>query len=297
MSTSYETHTLSFNYVRYLPERGRLRPFATVGLGVTASTSWAGWARHNVTGNFGLGTDIRLNRRLAVRVEARDFVARLPDELHGMVHSVHTSTSLVVALEGAPPTRGTFPRVEFVTEAGASFLTRGSGPSGSVMVLLPNGQTQNAVLTRRTSFSKAGRALVGLRFRVTEKNALEFDWSYSPNRYELTGSLDLPGYGDVVPDQLTQWLNIGALNYVRYLPRLGKWQPFVTAGPGLARFSGLTLDANRWGGNFGAGVDVPVRSRVALRFEARDFVFGQPDPVRGITHNLVPTAGLVFQFY
>jgi hypothetical protein len=44
-------------------------------------------------------------------------------------------------------------------------------------------------------------------------------------------------------------------------------------------------------------VDVPVRSRVALRFEARNFVFGQPDPVRGITHNLIPTAGLVFQFY
>ena len=92
---------------------------------------------------------------------------------------------------------------------------------------------------------------MGLRVRVTEKNALEFDWSYSPNRYELTGSLD--GYGDVVPDQLTQWLNIGALNYVRYLPRLGKWQPFVTAGPAFARFSGFTLDANRWGGNFGAG--------------------------------------------
>jgi hypothetical protein len=110
---------------------------------------------------------------------------------------------------------------------------------------------------------------VGLRFRVTEKNALGFDWSYSPNRYELTGSLDLPGYGDVVPDQLTQWLNIGALNYVRYLSRLGKWQPFVTAGPALARFSGLTLDANRWGGNFGAGWTCPSGAgpRCGLRRE------------------------------
>jgi hypothetical protein len=188
-----------------------------------------------------------------------------------------------------------FPRFELVAETGVSFLTGGSGPSQSVTVRLSNGQDQNAVLTMRSSFSKAGRVLAGVRFRMTEKNALEFSWSYSPNRYELSAKVD-PPVTALVPDQVTQSLHHGALNYVRYLPSPGTVQPFLTGGIGLSRFVGLDGYVNRLSGNFGAGLDVPIRKRIALRLEFRDFVFGQPCPVRGVTHNLTPMAGLVFKF-
>lgn len=187
-----------------------------------------------------------------------------------------------------------FPRFEVATEAGGSFLTSASGPSQSVSVPLADGQVQNITLTTRSSFSKAGRVLAGVRFRMTEKNALEFSWSYSPNRYKLNGTVS-PPVVTVVADQITQSLHQGALNYVRYVPSFGTIQPFITGGVGLSWFVGVEGTVHRLTANFGAGFDVPVRRHVALRIELRDFVFGQPCPVGGVTHNLAPTAGLVFK--
>ena len=189
-----------------------------------------------------------------------------------------------------------FPRFELAAETGLSFLTSASGPSQSVTVPLSNGQVQNAVLTTRSSFSKAGRVLAGVRFRMTEKNALEFTWSHSPNRYELAGTLN-PPVATVVPDQVTQSLQQGALNYVRYVPGSGRIQPFVTGGIGFSRFVGVDGNVSRFSGNFGAGLDVPIRRHIALRIQFRDFVSGQPCPVGGVTHNLAPTAGLVFKLH
>ncbi len=220
----------------------------------------------------------------------------LPKHSSGIGHSLRASTGLVVGLGDSPVTREAFPRLELVAETGLSFLTSGSAPSQSVTVPLPNGQAQNAVLTTRSSFSKTGRVLAGVRFRMTEKNALEFSWSYSPNRYELRGTVN-PPVATLVPGQVTQWLNQGALSYVRYLPSPGRVQPFITVGIGLSWFAGIDTDVTRFSGNFGAGLDVPLHKRIALRFEFRDFVSAQPCPVRGVTHNLAPTAGLVFKFY
>ena len=41
---------------------------------------------------------------------------------------------------------------------------------------------------------------------------------------------------------------------------------------------------------------MPLQKRVALRFELKDFMSPQPDPIRGVTHNLAPTVGLALRF-
>jgi hypothetical protein len=189
-----------------------------------------------------------------------------------------------------------FPRFELATEAGGSFLTSAAGPSQSVSVQLANGQVQNIALTTRSSFSGAGRVLAGVRFRMTENNALEFSWSYSPNRYKLTATVN-PPVATIVADQRTQSLHQGALNYVRYVASVGKIRPFITGGIGLSWFVGVDGTVSRFAGNFGAGLDLPVSKHIALRMELRDFVSGQPCPVGGVTHNLAPTAGVVFKLH
>lgn len=214
--------------------------------------------------------------------------------------SFYTTFALVAAgqvfAQSKDATIEAFPRFELAAETGISLLTSASGPSQSVTVPLPDGQVQNVVLTTRSSFSKAGRVVAGVRFRVTPKNALEFIWSYSPNRYELSGTVN-PPVATVIPDQVTQSLHQGALSYVRYLPNSGRIQPFITGGIGLSRFVGIDASVSRFSGNFGAGLDVPIRKRIALRLQFRDFVSGQPCPVGGVTHNVAPTVGLVFKLY
>lgn len=291
-----ESFNGSFDYVRYLPEPGRLRPFAVAGLGLTVSDSVIpGIERHNVAGNFGLGTDIRLNQRLALRLEVRDYVAHLPRPLRGIGHDLTASMGLVVRLRDSPKSRGAFPRFEFFVEGGTSFLTDGSIRQ-VLTVQDQNGQVVNVPSFTANSFSTAGRVFAGVRYLMTRNNALELSFSYSPNRYELSGGTNPP----VVTfnrDQRTQWLNVVPLNFVRYLRVPAGARPFVTGGVGTLRFAGIFRDIDKFSWNFGLGIDFPVHERIALRFEFRDFMAGQPELVGGVTHNLAPTAGLVFRFY
>ena len=73
-------------------------------------------------------------------------------------------------------------------------------------------------------------------------------------------------------------------------------QPFVAVGAGLAHFGGTYEVINKFSWNFGAGADVPLQKRLALRFEMKDFMSAQPDPIRGVTHNLAPSVGLALRF-
>ncbi len=164
------------------------------------------WFVGGGTNYLNLGSQVGSIPPVPVKPSLPDTTFVLPKHTSGIGHTLHASTGLVVGLGDSPVTREAFPRLEVVAETGLSFLTSRSAPSQSVTVLLPNGQAQNVVLKTRSSFSKTGRVLAGVRFRMTEKNALEFSWS-------------------------------------------------------------------------------------------RDFVSAQPCPVRGVTHNLAPTAGLVFKFY
>jgi opacity protein-like surface antigen len=160
-----------------------------------------------------------------------------------------------------------------------------------------------------SSFSKTARLFAGARIRFTRHDALEASYSYSPNHLSLqpAGPPEVSAYNRV---------DLISFNYVRYLGAKSSVQPFVTGGLGVNRFSGpsnasafvsgyFTAD-NGWqfAWNYGGGADLVLQRHIALRLEIRDYATGQPMPsstsgitgMGGTSHNIVPSAGIVFRF-
>ena len=175
--------------------------------------------------------------------------------------------------------------------------------------LLPCLPTPSSPAAVSSSLSKTARLFTGARFRFTRHDALEASYSYSPNHYSLqeAGQPTLSGYNRV---------DLISFNYVRYLWAKTRVQPFVTGGVGVNRFSGpsdasavvsgyINAD-NAWqfAWNYGGGADLVLRRHFALRLEIRDYITGQPKSIStsgiagmgGTSHNIVPSAGLVFRF-
>jgi len=152
-----------------------------------------------------------------------------------------------------------------------------------------------------SSFSKTARLFTGARFRFTRHDALEASYSWSPNHFSVqqAGQAALSGYNHV---------NLISFDYVRYLWTKTPVQPFVTSGLGVNRFSGPLnasavlaglLNANngwQFAWNFGGGADVVLQRHLAVRLELRDYVTGQPSNIIGTSHNIVPSAGIVYRF-
>jgi opacity protein-like surface antigen len=158
------------------------------------------------------------------------------------------------------------------------------------------------------SFSKTARAFAGARLRFTQHGALEASYSYSPHHFTLqpAGQLELSAYNRV---------DLISFNYIRYLWAKTRVQPFITAGLGVNRLSGpsnasAVVDGyvnadNGWqfAWNYGGGADLVFQRHFALRLELRDYVAGQPtvftatgSNITGTSHNIVPSAGIVFRF-
>jgi hypothetical protein len=132
------------------------------------------------------------------------------------------------------------------------------------------------------TFNYAGRLFFGGRFRIG-RNAFESSYSYSNNPAGLYNRQDLYSF-----------------NYVRYLPLKPKVQPFLTVGLGRSRFSltgGVPSRSYpfKFDWNYGGGGDIALRWHLALRLELRDYVGGQPAMFTGLSHTIVPSAGLVFR--
>jgi hypothetical protein len=292
----FERYTWSFNYVRYLSERGTSQPFVTAGLGAIQSiTAVTGWDRRNLSANFGLGIDFRINERLAFRLEVRDYVGFLPAPLRGASHDLAPSAGLVFSPRTSSPSAARFPQVEVFLEGGASVLTRGgSGVAGQAGIITPNGLGSTDVLGSNL-FSKSGRLLAGFRVLLTNNNALELSRSESPNRYEVEDRI--PAISLVQPRmRVTEEVDDYTANYARYLPWGRNLRPFLTAGVGLAHFAGSNQDIDKFGWNVGVGGDIPLSKRLAVRFELRDYMSRQPAPGTGLVHNIAPTAGLAYRF-
>jgi hypothetical protein len=197
------------------------------------------------------------------------------------------------------------PRLEVFAEGGASFLNNGSGQAsltcpvctGPVCPLVVCLQESVAVTS---SFSKTGRLFAGARLRFTRHDALEAGYSFSPNQFSIRQGTQPLGSGYDRVDLIS-------FNYVHYLGLKTRVQPFVTAGLGTNRFSGPSsapLVVSGWvkasngyqfAWNFGAGADLVLQRHLALRLELRDYVTGQPSIITGTSHNIVPSAGIVFR--
>jgi opacity protein-like surface antigen len=151
-----------------------------------------------------------------------------------------------------------------------------------------------------SSFSKTGRLLTGARLRFTRHDAIEASYSFSPNHFSLQQGTQPLG-------SAYNRVNLVSFNYMRYLWVRTALNPFVTSGLGTNRFSGpvsasavvlgLVGADNGWqfAWNYGGGVDLVLQRHLALRLELRDYVSGQPSFINGTSHNLVPSAGIVFR--
>ncbi len=161
--------------------------------------------------------------------------------------------------------------------------------------------------TRRTSsHTTTGRLFTGIRYYFTRNNAVEASYSYSPSDLSETdlvmGSLGVSEF--VLVGQVRA--SFASFNYVRYVKPNGRWRSFVTGGLGFAHFNGLT-SPTKFSGSVGAGTDIDLHRRFALRAEYRlflmarpklspVFVLGGPGSPGGVLYNHVPSVGLVFKF-
>ena len=243
----------------------------------------------------------------------------LPVEDSGM-RSIRIIPPLILLLLLAVPwacAQDPPPRLEVFLEGGGSFLNNGGSGSYLVGVACPALCTPAGCVpcppassvTVTSSFSKTARLFAGARLRFTRHDALEASYSYSPNVFSLqpAGLPAVSGYNRV---------DLISFNYVRYLWAKTFVRPFVTGGLGVNRFSGPSNapavlsglvnadNGSQFAWNYGAGADLVLQRHFALRLELRDYITGQPKPssVSGITgltgtsHNIVPSAGLVFRF-
>jgi hypothetical protein len=78
---------------------------------------------------------------------------------------------------------------------------------------------------------------------------------------------------------------------------------FSGSSSASAGFYGYVNADNGWqfAWNFGGGADLVLQRHFALRLELRDYLTGQPKPnsiigLTGTSHNIVPSAGIVFRF-
>jgi len=188
------------------------------------------------------------------------------------------------------------PRFELFAEGGGSFLNNGTGraPISCIPEIV-------CPTTPTSSFSKTGRLFTGARLRFTRHDALEASYSFSPNH------LSLQYRGEPLGSAYNR-VNLISFNYVRYLWIRSPVQPFATIGLGTNRFSGFSSTSTlaseiisrdngyqlAW--NYGGGADIVLQRHLALRLELRDYVTGQPSFITGTSHNIVPSAGVVFRF-
>jgi opacity protein-like surface antigen len=195
------------------------------------------------------------------------------------------------------------PRFELFAEGGGSFLTSGNGIIPCPAVGTCTFTDFVAGSAASSSFSTTGRLTAGGRFRFTPRNALEASYSFSPNQFSVQ-------QGTVTSGPLYNRAGLVSFNYVHYLWAKTPVQPFTTAGLGLNHFSGPGIASaavvpgaypfntdNRYqfAWNFGGGTDIVFQRHFAVRLELRDYVTGQPSFITGTSHNIVPSAGIVFR--
>jgi hypothetical protein len=196
------------------------------------------------------------------------------------------------------------PGLEIFVEGGGSFLNGGSAvlpPNACPTFCTPSGCPPCPSRLATSSFSKTGRLFAGARLRFTRHDALEASYSFSPNHLTLQGAAITAG-------SAYNRVTLVSFDYIHYLWVRSPVQPFVTGGVGLNRFSGpsnapavlaglVSADnGNQFAWNYGGGADVVLQRNFALRLELRDYMTGQPSFITGISHNIVPSAGIVFRF-
>jgi opacity protein-like surface antigen len=226
-----------------------------------------------------------------------------------------SAIAFLVFLTASAFAQKTIPKLEVFAEGGGSFLTGSTGQiTYAVPACPPTGPCPaviggSTVATLTSSFSKTGRLIGGARLRFTRHDALEASYSFSPNHLTLQGTeVSSSGQSITLPGSSYNRVDLVSFDYVRYLWARTPIQPFATGGVGFNRFRGPSsasavvaglISANngfQFAWNFGGGTDIVLQRHFAVRLEVRDYLAGQPSPITGTSHNIVPSAGIVYRF-
>lgn len=157
-------------------------------------------------------------------------------------------------------------------------------------------QTTESGLTNKPTNS-AG-VMAGYRFNLKRWLSVEGDYDYFRNDQKFaanSGTMVLP-------------MNVHAATgtAVVKLPAYKTLFPFVLGGGGAMFFDprggSIRKEQTRGAFVYGAGADMPLFKRMALRIQYRGFIYKIPDFENATlrtdkyTHSAVPSAGLVFAF-
>lgn len=190
-------------------------------------------------------------------------------------------------------------RFEVFAEAGGSTFTSITSVAVESMGSPPQISSE---LSTTTSLSTTGRIFAGLRYWFGDNEAFEASYSYSPSNLTQTQncvSFTATSCTGINGTEFSHHHFI-SFNYVRSIPAGKRLTPFLTGGIGFVYVHQPVFSPTHFAANFGGGVDLRISEHWAMRMEYRDYVLdgsqlstGSPT---GLTHNQVPSAGLVFRF-
>lgn len=188
-------------------------------------------------------------------------------------------------------------RFEVFAEGGASF----SNKQTLQITVSAGSPPQLLTTTDNRALLTTGRLFAGIRLWLDEHQAIEASYSYSPSDVTARDSCS-PNCGFAFSTSPLR-AHFIAGNYVHRLFPRRRIRPFLTAGLGGVFFHELFFQeftGAEFAANFGGGFDCQLSPRWAVRTEYRDWIFQLPRQDHftpgGLTHNQVPSVGLVFRF-
>lgn len=205
-----------------------------------------------------------------------------------------------------------FRRFEVVTSIGGSFFNTQVSEGNRTVFDRETSQVVFLPAEDRESITNSARFVFGLRWWMNESEAFEASYSVGPNdvKFRQIVTFALPGLsGNTIPaDPLAEIrfkvpssVHFLAANYVRYLPRIRTWRPFLTAGAGVMFLDEFSVHKG-FAMNFGGGIDRPLNRYLSLRAEYRVYLFRQPKvnsffvQQSGFGYHHGPSVGLAFRF-
>ncbi len=234
--------------------------------------------------------------------------------------ATQTNTPPSVAKTNPPPSvaQTSVPSVEVFLEGGGSFM-RGNTWYETIPVQIciptetmscPAVSEPYTTANMSSSFSTAASAGAGARLRFTRHDAIDASYLFSFNHLFLRAKATNPTTGQPIAESGSSFtrLQLVSFNYVHYFFIRSRIQPYLTAGMGESHFKGpLSATAPSEGlieggdrfqftWNAGAGADILLRHHLVLRFDVRDYMVGQPLPIRGSALSIMPVAGVVYRF-
>ena len=151
----------------------------------------------------------------------------------------------------------------------------------------------------------SGRLFTGFRFWFNNHEALEASYSYTPSDIVSTSTCEQVNCGATIVLSQAR-ASFFSLNYAHSFRVRSRVRPFLTAGLGRININCVgrnpCFEADPFTFNLGGGTDIRLNRHWFLRAEYRDWLF---EGIRindffqfgatGLTHNQVPSLGLVFR--